>query len=374
MAVAGKVAITLDNEESWRADKQYDKLVAVQYQGDMYISKKASVGVEPTNTEYWFLSVTGTEVNAMTSETMGIGRPDNDTITVANGVFKAEINKELLDKLGESDEGTLTFGGSEIKTSTDYVAETVDDAQAAVDSGNVDDGATIYVKEDSDSAVIVDSELSETSKNPVQNKVIDAKLKEIDEELERIRALRASFEQYGLVKLTNSAAVTDSTGMALSATEKNATIPGTLANQISSLNTDYFANNVHAKSIAIAPNIVGDIAEIMLCAQNGNGKVNRLVSNTNLPYVIGAYHSTDYGQSWDGFSVGTVSGNEKVNGFYACASNNADDDNRVMYIRFINRHGRLLDLHINFYPNASPKLSAFAQNDAGGLDLVWTLG
>lgn len=41
-----------------------------------------------------------------------------------------------------------------------------------------------------------------------------------------------------MAKLSNSAAVTDSTGLALPATEKNATIEGTLANQIAQLNTD----------------------------------------------------------------------------------------------------------------------------------------
>lgn len=44
-----------------------------------------------------------------------------------------------------------------------------------------------------------------------------------------------STSYYGHVKLTDSTAVTDSTGLALPATEKNASIEGTLANQISSL-------------------------------------------------------------------------------------------------------------------------------------------
>ena len=52
------------------------------------------------------------------------------------------------------------------------------------------------------------------------------------------KALRASLEAYGMTKVTNSSAVTDSTGLALAATEKNASIDGTLANQISQLNSD----------------------------------------------------------------------------------------------------------------------------------------
>lgn len=49
---------------------------------------------------------------------------------------------------------------------------------------------------------------------------------------------KATSSVLGHVKVTNSAAVTDSTGLALAATEKNASISGTLANQISQLNTD----------------------------------------------------------------------------------------------------------------------------------------
>ena len=56
--------------------------------------------------------------------------------------------------------------------------------------------------------------------------------------IDEVKSLRATLNAYGLVKVTNSSAVTDSSGLALAATEKNATIPGTLANQVSQLNTD----------------------------------------------------------------------------------------------------------------------------------------
>lgn len=47
--------------------------------------------------------------------------------------------------------------------------------------------------------------------------------------------LKATSGVYGHVKLSDSSAVTDSTGLALPATEKNATIDGTLANQIANI-------------------------------------------------------------------------------------------------------------------------------------------
>lgn len=45
----------------------------------------------------------------------------------------------------------------------------------------------------------------------------------------------------GVVKLSDSSAVTDSTGLALPATEKNASIEGTLANQISAIKYKLFS-------------------------------------------------------------------------------------------------------------------------------------
>lgn len=46
----------------------------------------------------------------------------------------------------------------------------------------------------------------------------------------------ATADKAGHVKLSNSSAVTDSTGLALPATEKNASLNGTMANQIAALN------------------------------------------------------------------------------------------------------------------------------------------
>ena len=54
--------------------------------------------------------------------------------------------------------------------------------------------------------------------------------------------VKATSEDYGRVKVTNSSAVTDSTGLALAATEKNASIDGTLAKQINELNSNLTAN------------------------------------------------------------------------------------------------------------------------------------
>ena len=48
--------------------------------------------------------------------------------------------------------------------------------------------------------------------------------------------MNATADKAGHVKLSSSSAVTDSTGLALPATEKNAALEGTMANQIATLN------------------------------------------------------------------------------------------------------------------------------------------
>lgn len=86
--------------------------------------------------------------------------------------------------------------------------------------------------------ILIDSELSKESENALQNKVIAEQIESLNKAIDDAKALRATLEAYGMVKLSDSAAVTDSTGLALPATEKNASLEGTLANMLSQLNTN----------------------------------------------------------------------------------------------------------------------------------------
>lgn len=140
-------------------------------------------------------------VNDKVDKVNGKGLSTEDYTTAEKNKL-SELDDTLLNKLGESTEGNLTFNGDEIN-------------------------------------VKCDTKLSATSENPVQNKVVKTVIDNLDQAIADAKALRASLEAYGMVKLTESSAVTDSTGLALAATEKNATIEGTLANQLSQLNTDY---------------------------------------------------------------------------------------------------------------------------------------
>lgn len=124
-----------------------------------------------------------------------------------------------------------------------YTFKTEEEYNQAVENDEIPDGAKVIKEWDETfSLITVDDEMSNSSENPVQNKVvnkyIDEKISELTKTIEEAKALRATLQSYGMVKLTDSTAVTDSTGLALPATEKNASIEGTIANQISKLNSD----------------------------------------------------------------------------------------------------------------------------------------
>lgn len=127
---------------------------------------------------------------------------------------------------------------------------------------------------------VVDSALSTTSTNPVQNKAVKTAIDNLDQAIAEAKALRASIAAYGMTKVTDSSAVTDSTGMALAATEKNATIAGTLANQISQLNTDF----ENASVPRLFSDLDADSAESLIrekckLVMNGNYKEYTWVNN-----------------------------------------------------------------------------------------------
>lgn len=61
------------------------------------------------------------------------------------------------------------------------------------------------------------------------NPEVEEKLKELEALMEQAKGLRADLENYGLVRLSDSSAVTDSVGLALPASEKNPAIVGSLA-------------------------------------------------------------------------------------------------------------------------------------------------
>lgn len=142
---------------------------------------------------------------------------------------------------------------------------------------------------------------------------------------------KASSTVLGHVKLTDSSAVTDGTGLALPATEKNASISGTLANQISALNSN-LSNKTSLKVLksdwtktvgdffimySAEKGIIDFIADIngayppirssrAYADENGNN-INDIylkksdannMFNTNFKHVTGTEYNKYFGNTW----------------------------------------------------------------------------
>lgn len=137
---------------------------------------------------------------------------------------------------------------------------------------------------------------------------------------------KASSTVLGHVKLTDSSALTDSTGYALPATEKNASINGTLANLISVLKKQYDEHNhdgsyytkteinaIETLDVANANPQVTVISHI--CKRNGHLLVFNIDINISADYDAG----TDLVYLPLNFEVGFAS---VKNTYYSDASNN----------------------------------------------------
>ena len=84
-----------------------------------------------------------------------------------------------------------------------------------------------------------DNALSPESENAVQNKVIETEVKKLDKAISDAVALRASLTGFGMGKIcpTDLVDATEDNGLVLGAKEKNASVSGSLANQIETLDS-----------------------------------------------------------------------------------------------------------------------------------------
>lgn len=174
MANAGRVAIVPKGD--WSAAAEYKRLDAVAYNNTLYIAKKAvPAGTLPTDTEYWMKCVVGGAGSIATTEDAGTVKAGADIGVDSTG--------EMILKTDFTEQSDLT------------------------ELTGTEDRQTFFGK----IAKAVSTLISHIS-------------------------LGATADKAGHVKLSNSSAVTDSTGLALPATEKNAALDGTMANQIATLN------------------------------------------------------------------------------------------------------------------------------------------
>ena len=176
MANAGRVAIVPKGD--WNAAAEYKRLDAVAYNNTLYIAKKAvPAGTLPTDTEYWMKCVVGSAGSIATTEDAGTVKAGDDIGVDSTGEMILKTDFTTQEELAEmtGDEDRKTFFGKIAKAISDFVAH---------------------------------------------------------------KTLKATASEAGHVKLNNSSAITTAGEYALDVVEKNASIPGTMANQIAHLNTD----------------------------------------------------------------------------------------------------------------------------------------
>ena len=116
-----------------------------------------------------------------------------------------------------------------------YVFEDEEAYDAAMAEGLVPVGSLIFKTYDGAEMAggPFDTELGD-SDNAVQNRVVKAAIDRIDQSIAEALALRASLTGFGLAKICplDLTDVTEDNGMVLGAVEKNASVSGSLANEI----------------------------------------------------------------------------------------------------------------------------------------------
>ena len=155
-AIAGRVSIVPKGE--WDMEKTYQRLDLVTYRRKAYLSKKTSVGYIPTDGDAWMFLF---ETSGIATETeAGIVIPDNLTILIdVNG----EISVQNMVGATETEDGKAGL----------VPKPTSDDRNKAL----FGDGTYKEVTVD------VDTEMSDESENPVQNKAVKRYVDDVDNKL-----------------------------------------------------------------------------------------------------------------------------------------------------------------------------------------------
>lgn len=220
---AGKIAFTPKGDYS--STVTYEYLDTVVYDGNAYAALKTTTGNVPEEgSEYWIL---------------------------------------------------LARGGTSVPVATEGTEGVV---KASYDIG-VDSDAKMILRTD----FAPQENLTELESGESRNTFFGKIAKAVIELISHIN-VKASTSATGHVKLSNSSAVTDSTGLALPATEKNASISGTMANQISELNTNLTKTN---------QTVAGNLTKINQAIAAKQNKLN-LISKSQGDITVGAGTSRDF--------------------------------------------------------------------------------
>lgn len=230
----------------------YTEMNTVLYEGSRWEAKKETTGNAPPDNpknddgtlaenEFWRLFLPGalgddyvkkTDLSKAPTETEagkpGISYPDGKTIF--------------------ADENGMLTGATSGKELTQ---EEMDEQLA---SGDLEPGSVVFLTGEAEGtnglAIIVDKELNENSVHAIRNSAVakainaaNALIAENQRLIAETQALRATLDSFGLSKIcpVDVTDVTEANGMVLGAWEKNASVEGSLANNIikSTINTHF---------------------------------------------------------------------------------------------------------------------------------------
>ena len=265
---AGRVLLIPKGD--WNAQTTYTGLDWVRHNGAAWVCKNTCTGIEPTeaNSANWqIMSRDGSQI------TVDAEISNTSENPVQNKVIKKYVDEhtpEIADMTGATSTQNGAHGlvpapqmGDEKKAllgdgtwgSVDAILtfKTKDEYDAAVANDEIPDGAKV-IKEYNDggsTAIIdVDTVMSDTSENPVQNKVIK---KYVDEKQVNIDGVTLTLDEArNVIKLADTLKdkigtalqpesivnnlTTTEAGFALDARQANPNVDGTLAKQVSDLN------------------------------------------------------------------------------------------------------------------------------------------
>lgn len=184
MATAGRVA-PLPRDKFVKGEP-YEKLDVVEYNGNLYMAKKASSGVLPTDTEYWMLAID------LTGKLDTTGDTENNTVTFTSNDAEDPTAWQDVAVMGSKEKHTSLFSKiSTMFSNMRYLYKLLGTADIS-DLGSV------------------------------------------------TQAIATLSGNVGNMKgISSSAAITTEGEYALDAREKNASVEGTLANQLDVLNSNF---------------------------------------------------------------------------------------------------------------------------------------
>lgn len=200
MAIVGRVAVVPNG--TYTPDKEYKRLSMVysEEDGSSYVAKKKNAGIPLDNQEYWQLSAKGAS-----------GKADKIKYDNTDSQLSGENVQAVIDEIAERTDfatpekpGIVQPDGKTIKIENNLLVGaasgltlTEQEFEEKLANGEIEDGTIVNITDDYLTPFDVDNQLSETSLNPVQNKIITAALKETNN---RLGGITLSVTEAGLVR------------------------------------------------------------------------------------------------------------------------------------------------------------------------------